>query len=260
MDRLAIISSESQRLADVLAQVDPERPCPTCPEWSAADLLWHLTNVHFFWAEILKRRLVSGAELPDVEGAKPSRPSAFGDLLALREDATGRLTAQLRARADDEPCWSWFPADQTVGFTRRMQTYEATMHRVDAELTADQPTTGIADDVAAGAIDHAIDVMWSWVPDDASYQSKAFVEFIAENTGQSWFVEVGTWTASSADDGSAARGAAARRATAVEPTATAVGHVSDLALWAWTRGGRVDTTGDAASVAALNHLVDAGMP
>lgn len=53
-------------------------------------------------------------------------------------------------------------ADQTVGFTRRMQTYEATMHRVDAELTAGLPVGPIAPDVAASAVDHAIDVMWGW--------------------------------------------------------------------------------------------------
>ncbi|MGH3644162.1 MAG: maleylpyruvate isomerase N-terminal domain-containing protein, partial [Mycobacterium sp.] len=53
MDRLAIIDSESRRLADVLEGVDPDQRCPTCPEWTASDLLWHLTNVHFFWAGIL---------------------------------------------------------------------------------------------------------------------------------------------------------------------------------------------------------------
>jgi len=47
---------------------------------------------------------------------------------------------------------------------RRMQTYEATMHRVDAELTADLPTGPIAPDVAVGAVDHAVDVMWGWRP------------------------------------------------------------------------------------------------
>jgi hypothetical protein len=45
-----------------------------------------------------------------------------------------------------------------------MQTYEATMHRVDAELTADLPTGPIAPDVAVGAVDHAVDVMWGWRP------------------------------------------------------------------------------------------------
>ena len=87
------------------------------------------------------------------------------ELLALREQATTALLDQLGRLDDAEPRWTWWPADQTVGFTRRMQTYEATMHRVDAELTAGLSIGTIAPDVAAGAVDHAVDVMWGWLPD-----------------------------------------------------------------------------------------------
>jgi uncharacterized protein (TIGR03083 family) len=162
MDRLAVIDSESRRFAEVLSDTDPSTRCPTCPDWSASDLLWHLVNVHFFWAGILEHRVQSATELPAIEAAKPARPGALADLLGLRERATAALLDQLATRDDVEPCWSWWPPDQTVGFTRRMQTYEATMHRVDAELAAGLPVTPIAQDVAAGAIDHAVDVMWVW--------------------------------------------------------------------------------------------------
>lgn len=259
VDRLAVISSESQRLADVLSEVDPERRCPTCPDWSAADLLWHLTNVHFFWAGILKRRVVDAGELPAIERAKPGRPEALTDMLGLREHATAELVEQLARRDDDERCWSWWPPDQTVGFTRRMQTYEATMHRVDAELTAGQPVTMIADDVAAGAVDHAVDVMWGWLPDDATYRTDANVEFVASDTGLRWLVEVGSWTATNAEDGSVDTGMRARRANGAEPTAVVSGSVADLALWAWTRGGSVEVSGERSSMAALAALISEGM-
>jgi hypothetical protein len=39
VDRIAIIRAEAERFADVLAGVAPESRCPTCPDWSAADLL-----------------------------------------------------------------------------------------------------------------------------------------------------------------------------------------------------------------------------
>ena len=122
MDRAAIIDSEAQRLGQVMSSVDPASHCPTCPDWSAADLLWHLTEVHFFWAGILSQRVMSEAGLPAIEEAKPKRPSAVADVLALREQATARLLRELANRDDAEPCWSWWPPDQTVGFTRRMQT------------------------------------------------------------------------------------------------------------------------------------------
>lgn len=259
MDRLSVISAESQRFADVLSDVDPDRRCPTCPDWSASDLLWHLTEVHLFWSGILERRILDAAELEEVERAKPPRPEAISDLLALREQATAQLIRQLSQRSDDEACWSWWAPDQTVGFTRRMQTYEATMHRVDAELTAGIPSRPIAKDVAAGAVDHAVDVMWGWMPESAEYRPECAVEFVATDTDQQWLVECGRWTATSSEHGSMG-GPKARRATAPETRATVSGPVVDLALWAWTRGGAVTTAGDPSAVSALTAVVEQGMP
>lgn len=153
MNRLAIIDAESRRFAEVLAHTAPDARCPTCPDWTAADLLWHLTEVHLFWAAVLFRNVTAEDGVAAVEQSKPSRPDSVADLLALREGATSVLLAELSRLDDAEPRWSWFPSDQTVGFTRRMQTYEALMHRVDAELAAGLPIGAIAADVAAGAVD-----------------------------------------------------------------------------------------------------------
>jgi uncharacterized protein (TIGR03083 family) len=249
MDRASIIRTEAQRFADVLSTTAPDARCPTCPDWSASDLLWHLTKVHSFWAGVLSRDARTDADIEAVERAKPPRPAATSDLLALREHATTALLVQLRRLDDAEPRWSWWPPDQTVGFTRRMQTYEATMHRVDAELTAGVPIAPITAGVAAGAVDHAVDVMWGWLPDGATYEPRGVVEFVATDIGRRWLVEVGDWTG----------GPRAVRASAGEPTATVRAVVADLALWAWTRGGRVEISGDDASVEALDAVVANGM-
>ncbi len=249
MDRIAIIRTEAQRLADVLAMTDLDARCPTCPDWTATDLLWHLTVVHFFWAGVLERNARTESDIAAVEQAKPDRPSAMPDLLALREQATAALCNQLESLDDAEPRWTWWPEDQTVGFTRRMQTHEATFHRVDAELAAGLPISPIASDVAADALDHAVDVMWGWLPDGATYEPRAIVEFVATDVDRRWLVEVG-------DANDRPR---AVRATAGEPTATVSGSVGDLALWAWTRGGAVEVSGDSASVPTLNAVVNNGM-
>lgn len=240
----------------MVATGDADARCPTCPDWTAADLLWHLTNVHHFWATILSRRLTSAADLPEVEATKPARPQTVAELLTLRERATAMLLAELGARDDAEPCWSWWPPDQTVGFTRRMQTYEATMHRVDAELAAAMDVTPLAADVAAGAVDHAVDVMWGWMDDGAAYRPGGIVEFVADDTDARWLVEAGSWTA----PGSADRWPRAVRATVGEPTAVVSGPVRDLALWSWTRGGTVQTSGDLAVLSALDAVLTQGMP
>jgi uncharacterized protein (TIGR03083 family) len=249
MDRIVVIRAESQRFADVLATADPDVQCPTCPDWSVADLLWHLTSVHYFWAGVLARNARTEADLAAIEQSKPARPTDMADLLALREQATTALLEQLDRLDDNEPRWSWWPPDQTVGFTRRMQTFEATMHRVDAELTAGLPTGPIAPDVAAGAIDHAVDVMWGWLPEGSTYEARAVVEFVASDVDQRWLVEVGTASGSPR----------AVRATVGKPTATVTAPVVDLALWAWTRGGTVEIAGDKASVAALDAVITNGM-
>ena len=259
MDRITIIRTEAQRFADVLGAVTPDARCPTCPDWTASDLLWHLTEVHHFWAGVLSRDARTDVDIEAIEQAKPEHPIAMSDLLALREQATAALLAQLDRLDDAEPRWSWWQPDQTVGFTRRMQTYEATMHRVDAEQTAGLPIGPIAPAVAAGAVDHAVDVMWGWLPNWATYETRAVVEFVARDFEQQWLVEVGHWTGTAPESGTQFDQPRAVRATTGEPTATIRAPVIDLALWAWTRGGSVETSGQAASLAALDALITNGM-
>src|SRR3546814_2178150 len=50
------IRLESSRFRDVLASIDPATPVPSCPEWTAADLLWHLSGVQAFWSHVVTHR------------------------------------------------------------------------------------------------------------------------------------------------------------------------------------------------------------
>ncbi len=114
MDPIAIVRTEAQRLADVLAVTDLAVRCPTCPDWSAGDLLWHLTEVHSFWAGVLERDARTESDVAAVERAVPARPGGTPELLALRAQATDALTAQLVRLDDADPRWTWWPPDQTV--------------------------------------------------------------------------------------------------------------------------------------------------
>jgi uncharacterized protein (TIGR03083 family) len=259
MDRHAVIAAESDRFAEVLADTPAEVRCPTCPDWDAADLLWHLTEVQLFWAGILGREVRDQAGVDAVEGSKPDRPTDTAGLLRLREEATAALLEQLGRLSDEEPRWSWWDADQTVGFTRRMQTYEATMHRVDAERTAGLPAGPIAPDVAAGAVDHCVDVMWGWLPPGTRYEPLALVELVATDSDQQWLVEVGHWTGTDTESGEKYDVPRAVRAAGGEPTATVRATVPELALWAWNRGGTVEVTGEPPALAALQALIDYGI-
>jgi uncharacterized protein (TIGR03083 family) len=237
-----------------LSATAPDAPCPTCPEWTAADLLWHLTEVHHFWADVLAQAAQTDMDVEAMVRARHVRSTAVAELLVLREQATDALLEQLDKLDDAEPRWSWWEADQTVGFTRRMQTFEATMHRVDAELTAGLPIGPIDAEVAAGAVDQVVDVMWGWLPEGATYEPLAVVEFIASDLDHRWLVEVGHWL------GGGSNTPRAVRAAAGQPTATVTAPALDLALWAWTRGGSVHVTGQPEALAALDAVVAYGIP
>jgi hypothetical protein len=56
-DLLAAVRSESDRFAGALAAADPTAPVPCCPDWTAADLTWHLTEVQLLWATVVRERL-----------------------------------------------------------------------------------------------------------------------------------------------------------------------------------------------------------
>jgi uncharacterized protein (TIGR03083 family) len=106
MDPTAIIRAEAQRFADVLVATAPDARCPTCPEWSASDLLWHLVVVHQFWAGVLARDVRTDADVAAIDWAAPVRADNTADLLAVREQATTALLEQLDRLDDAEPRWS----------------------------------------------------------------------------------------------------------------------------------------------------------
>ena len=50
------IRRESARFREVLADCDPSARVPSCPDWDAADLLWHLAGVQLSWAKVVRHR------------------------------------------------------------------------------------------------------------------------------------------------------------------------------------------------------------
>lgn len=259
MDASTVIRHEGNRFADVLAATDPSASVPTCPDWSAADLLWHLTEVHLFWSAILAEGARTGAEVAAIDEGKPPRPDTIGETLAIREQATTALANQLSNLSDTESRWTWWTRDQTVGFTRRMQVCEVTMHRVDAELTAGAAVTPIGDDVATLAVDHCIDVMRAWLPDWASWEHVATVEFRATDTGQSWLVDLGPVAGVEPGGGEETWQRITRAAAGATPTATVTGTVQQLARWTWNRGCEVTVTGTDHAVAAITAAITEGL-
>lgn len=76
------------------------------------------------------------------------RPADAGLLPWFREGHAALLAA-LQAAPDDLECWSFLPAPSARAFWARRQAHETTVHRVDAELAANEEPTvdpGVATD------------------------------------------------------------------------------------------------------------------
>ena len=258
IDRRRHIHDESDRFGVVLAGTDPGNRVPTCPDWNAADLLRHLAQVHQFWAAVIGDQLDETA-VGQFEKSRPALPEDPALLLDLRREATADLLAALSRRDPSDKAWSWFPADQTVDFTWRMQTHEATMHRVDAELTAGLPVSPIDQAVAADGVDHMVDVMWAWVPAGVERRITGTIELKATDTGQSWLVHTFRWSGEAWGQTFEDQ-VGGMRAQAGEPEATVRGTAEDLDLLVWTRADRaIVRSGDEAALDELQAILDGGV-
>jgi uncharacterized protein (TIGR03083 family) len=118
-----------------------------CPDWSVADLVWHLSEVHWFWSTIVAETL---SEPPD-EGRRPPRPDDAGLVDTFKAGAVSLVEA-LRSADQTAPCWTWAGWQQDVAFVTRHQVQEAAVHHWDAVNAAGGSLT-IEPDVAADSID-----------------------------------------------------------------------------------------------------------
>lgn len=70
----------------------------------------------------------------------------------------GELLAELRARPSDDPCPTWWPADQTARFWLRRMLHAATVSRVDVQTAARVEVTPVDSGVALDGIDELLRV------------------------------------------------------------------------------------------------------
>lgn len=198
---LTSIREDSARLADVLEQAPAGSRVPTCPGWSADDLLAHLLTVQTFWQRVITDDLRSDAQVEALIAPEP--PADRTALVAAVREASARLVEALEATAPDAPRWTW-SSEQTAGFTMRRQAHEACIHRLDAELTASPDgsrRSPIGSALAADGVDEALRVVigahrpWASV----TPQAGRTVRVVATDTGDTWLVTLARRTGTDPD-------------------------------------------------------------
>jgi uncharacterized protein (TIGR03083 family) len=153
MDTAPFIASIEREGAATLAagRAGLGAPVPTCPGWTAADVLGHLGRVHRSVSEILERR---SREIPPVE---IPRPPAGDAVLQFFEDGLARLVAALRAVDLDAVLYTWAGPDTALFYFRRM-AHELEIHRFDVE-SAHRTPGSFDPGMSVDGIDEVYDVL-----------------------------------------------------------------------------------------------------
>jgi len=230
----AHLRRESTRFRDVLALTPSAARVPSCPEWDADDLLWHLTEVQWFWGEVVAGRPAGPPE------QHPERPGSREGLLTLFDEVSERLCSLLSSAEPGEPAWSWAD-EQTVGFTQRRQAHEAMIHRLDAELCAagsGAEVTPLPADLAADGVAELVGVMYGGEP-------PVWGEFTPDghataleltDTGHRLVVRTGRFVGTDPDSGTSLDVAhLVRVEDDVAADATVTGTAAHLDAWLWSR-------------------------
>jgi uncharacterized protein (TIGR03083 family) len=218
-DQIAAITAHSAGFAAAAeGHLDADVPC--CPGWTVADLVDHLTEVHWFWATIAAERLAG----PPPESRRPAT-APRGQLLATFRAGADRLAEVLRTADGTAPVWTWAP-QQDIAFIRRHQVQEAAVHHWDAASAAGGQLA-IEAPVAADSIEEFLTYS---VPTLAAYPEPARPALAgqfalrATDTGSAWTVR---------DDQLPGTVRYGRGAPPDLPAVT--GTVSDLLLWLYGR-------------------------
>lgn len=261
---LTAISQETDRLLHALEGAPEGARVPTCPDWDADDLLWHLGEVQWFWARIVEGRPAGPDEVPE----RVARPADRAGLLAHLRASSADLRRLLGEADASEAAWSW-SGDQSVGFTLRRQAHEALIHRLDAKLVAGLPHAPIDPALAADGVAEALDVMYGGEPPAgvAFDALPGHVEVRLTDVDRTLRVAVGT-LAGRTLQGRDVSGPHlvliedADDAGPAEPAAVLEGTAADVDRWLWKRTGddavawSGDVTTREAFLAAVRPSID----
>lgn len=128
-DCLAAIDHHTRGLA-AAAEGNLEKRIEHCPDWSMADLVWHLIGVHNFWNRVATDLpLEQPAEIPDSE--RPADDELIQTMIAGMEAMADTLGTADQTAA----CWTW-GQEEDVWFITRHQVQEAAVHHWDAANAA----------------------------------------------------------------------------------------------------------------------------
>ncbi len=188
MDYLKSIRRDGELFYTTVVTVDPSLGVPCCSDWTVSDLVWHLGEVHWFWATDVEER---ASDPQQVERRKPARPKAYTDVIAWGRSQLDHLTQALESTPDDVAVWTWAlgEPDHTVGFVRRHQAQEVGVHRWDIQSAASNAIPDAIDaEIASDSIDEFLAITVPFAVNESKPMSGSVHIHCTDVPGE-WFIE-----------------------------------------------------------------------
>ncbi len=235
---------EAARFKTAVVQAGPNARVPTCPDWTAADLLGHVTEV--FDHKIQCMRLLREPGEADALWRQGSPTERFDAALA-------ELLTEFDDRGPESLAHTWYGPDQTVGFWIRRMAFETLVHRVDAELAAGEEVGPVEAAFALDGVEEMLTVMLAW--GSRAYR-RQLGETLTAREGLTVGIDAGerSWTLRVG-----AEGIGLSEGTLEEAEAVVAGTPGTILMWLWRRlpAEAVAVRGDRSKASALYDLAGA---
>jgi uncharacterized protein (TIGR03083 family) len=153
-DHIAAVASEGKRLAAATAAAGPDAPVPSCPDWVVRDLVRHQGGVHRWATDIVARPRTEDWDV-DLDEVVTSWPTD-AELIEWFGEGVDRLVSALSDADPGLACWTFLSAPSPLAMWARRQAHETSIHRVDAELAAEQAVTPFEAPFAADGVDELL--------------------------------------------------------------------------------------------------------
>lgn len=152
-DHIAATARELDALLEAVGAGPLVATVPTCPGWTVADLVDHVSWFATRWSDRL--RGTHEADTPETKAPDGADAAARVEWLRSLGD---ELLTLLRATEADTHVWTWRQPDQTAAFVSRRCAHELAVHRYDAQ-SARGTCAPIDAVLAIDGIDELLDVL-----------------------------------------------------------------------------------------------------
>ncbi|MFF0492752.1 maleylpyruvate isomerase family mycothiol-dependent enzyme [Nocardia sp. NPDC004068] len=128
----AALLDETDRLAELYADADPETAIPTCPDWTLANLVAHVGGAHRWAAAMIAAQTTESLDFAQVPDGR--RPHDVAEAVAWLRDGARVLIEAVDATGPEVPVWTTLRQVRPSEWWIRRLLHEATAHRCDALL------------------------------------------------------------------------------------------------------------------------------